>query len=249
MIITGHQPNYLPYLGFFHKIAKADVFVIVDNVQFVKRGPFGWIHRNRIRTSDGWGWLTVPVMTRGKFTQNINEVLIDNQLPWQRKHWKSIEWHYKSAPYFNKYKDIFSGIYGQKYEYLSELNEKIIATMLGLLGLKTRVEKTSALKTSGKAAELIINFCRQLGGTSYISGIHGRDYLKQDLFGAGGIELIFQDFSHPVYEQVYKEKFEPYMSTLDLLFNYGDNSMDVIMNGAGKGFVDGNLREETGEYD
>ena len=249
MHITGHQPNYLPYLGFFHKIATADVFVVVDNVQFVKRGPFGWIHRNRIRTADGWIWLTVPVMTKGKFTQNINEVLIDNQLPWQRKHWKSIEWHYKSAPYFNKYKDVFSEIYGQKYEYLWELNEKIIMTMLGLLGIKISVEKTSAMGAGGKAAGLIIDFCKKLGGTSYISGIHGRDYLQDGLFRENGIDLVFQDFRHPVYDQVYKDRFEPYMSTLDLLFNYGDKSLDVIKNGAGKGYVEGGLKEDTGEYD
>src|SRR3989338_6081487 len=101
MLITGHQPNYIPYAGFFHKIVQAEAFVIVDNVQFVKRGPFGWIHRNKIRTQSGWDWLTVPVITKGKFSQKINETIIDNKMPWRRKHWKTIEFNYRKAPHFD----------------------------------------------------------------------------------------------------------------------------------------------------
>ncbi|HVR84338.1 MAG TPA: WbqC family protein, partial [Planctomycetota bacterium] len=93
MILTGHQPNYLPYAGFFEKIARSDRFLVVDNVQFVKRGTFGWMHRNRIRSGspEGWDWLSVPILSKGRYTQEIREAEIDNSTPWPRKHWRSIE--------------------------------------------------------------------------------------------------------------------------------------------------------------
>src|SRR3989339_1677411 len=145
MLITGHQPNYLPYIGFFHKVSLADTLVIVDVVQYVKRGPFGWINRNRIRTPQGWIWLTVPVKTKGKFHQSIMETEIDNSTPWARKHLKSIERNYQNAPYFHKYFEFLQEIYQKQWLLLPELNEAIIRYIIGQLGIKTRIVKASQL--------------------------------------------------------------------------------------------------------
>lgn len=229
MILTGHQPNYLPYLGFFHKIVLADTFVIVDNTQFVKRGPFGWIHRNKIRTPEGWMWLTIPVETKGKFTQTIRETMIDNSTPWRRKHWKSIEWHYKKAPFFHLYADSFREIYSREWSSLAELNQTLILKHIELLGIKVRIEIGSLMNLTGKASHLVLELCRKTGADTYISGIHGKDYLDLALFEKEGIKIVFQDFKHPSYNQAYPGEFVPNLSTIDLLFNHGPESMDILM--------------------
>ncbi|MCH7805266.1 MAG: WbqC family protein, partial [Acidobacteria bacterium] len=151
MIVTGHQPNYLPYPGFFEKIARADLFIIVDNVQFVKRGPFGWIHRNKVRTEKGWDWLTVPVLTKGKFTQSIRETRINGAQPWARKHWRTIEWNYRKAPHFGKYADGLRTIFDRKWEWIWELNVELIHLIMGWLEIKTPVKIASEMGVEGQA--------------------------------------------------------------------------------------------------
>ena len=99
MIVAGHQPEFIPYMGFFSKISKADVFVIVDHIQFNKKY---FQNRNKIKTREGWMWLTVPVITKGRFEQKIREVEINNSLNWQRKHWASITLNYQKAPFFKE---------------------------------------------------------------------------------------------------------------------------------------------------
>src|SRR3989338_4093764 len=133
MLVAAHQPNYLPYCGFFHKIAHCDVFVIIDTVQFVKNGAFAWQHRNRVRSNNGWMWLTVPVLTKGKSAQKINEVEIMNDINWRHKHWQSIYQNYKKAPHFYKYSDFFEHIYKTKWDRLLDLNMKMIFYLLKVL--------------------------------------------------------------------------------------------------------------------
>lgn len=231
MRVTGHQPNYLPYLGFFHKIACADLFVVVDNTQFVKRGPFGWIHRNRIRTDakEGWSWLTVPVLTKGKFSQRINETNIDNELPWQRKHLKTIEWHYRKAPYFNTYMRFLRSVLERKTAILSDLTETLIRGLLDLMDIGTRTVRASELGISGKGTSYVVDLCKKTGATTYISGIHGKDYLDESAFAAAGVKLEYQQFAHPLYRQVYTDRFVPNLSIIDLLMNEGPRSKELLM--------------------
>jgi hypothetical protein len=234
MRATGHQPNYLPYLGFFHKIACADLYVIVDNTQFVKRGPFGWIHRNRIRTDarEGWSWLTVPVLTKGKFEQGINETHIDNELPWQRKHIKAIEWHYRKAPYFDTYMRFLRSVLEKNALIISDLTEALIRGLLDLLGIGTKIVKASELGISGKGTGYVVDLCKKTGATTYISGVHGRDYLDESLFATARVKLEYQQFAHPVYRQVYTDRFVPNLAIIDLLMNEGDRSKDILMSPA-----------------
>jgi len=238
MLITGHQPNYLPYIGFFHKVSLADTFVIVDVVQYVKRGPFGWINRNRIRTAQGRIWLTVPVKTKGKFHQSIMETEIDNSTPWARKHLKSIERSYQNAPYFNEYFEFFHQVYHKQWTLLEELNESIIRYLIDALGIKVKIVRASQLgldyklpdadnKNDDSATELIIQMCRKLNFDSYLHGKHGQDYLNEGMMKKSNIISYFQEFKHPIYTQQH-EPFMPEMSVIDLLFNHGDRSMGII---------------------
>lgn len=230
MTLAGHQPNYLPYLGFFHKLACCDLFVIVDNVQFVKRGPFGWMHRNKIRTHDGWMWLTVPVLTRGRFTQKIVDTMINNQVDWRRKHWKAIYLNYKKTPYFRKYSDFFYQIYGREWDKIAELNEAIILYIKEQLGIKTRVLRASEVGVQGGASDLIVDMCKRTGADKYLHGKHGQDYIDESKFLENNIECLYQDFEHPVYEQL-RKPFIPFLSAIDLLFNEGEASLEILMNG------------------
>jgi len=229
MLLTGHQPNYLPYPGLFHKIAIADAFIIVDNVQFVKRGPFGWMNRNKIRTKDGWGWLTVPVITKGKFTQSILETKINNNLPWGRKHWRAIKLNYSKAAYFDKYAGFLEPIYEKRWEGLCELNIEMIKILLQLLGIKKDVMRTSTLGIRGESTQLIINMCKKVGASAYLSGIHGRDYLDENLMGQNNIKLVYQKFSAPQYQQCQRGPFIPNLSIIDMLFNCGEGTLKLLL--------------------
>ena len=232
MILTAHQPNYLPYAGFFHKVARADRFLVVDNVQFVKRGPFGWMHRNRIRTNSpqGWDWLSVPVLTKGKFTQRICDAEIDPAVPWARKHWKAIEWNYRRARYFGDYAAEFRGLYERPWARFTDLACAFIELLLRLLGVPRAFDRASALGVEGQSTGLVLNLCRAAGADTYLSGVHGRDYLDVPQFEKSGIRLVFQEFSCPEYPQCWPGPFVPNLSVIDLLFNCGPDSLRV-MNG------------------
>jgi hypothetical protein len=231
MILTGHQPNYLPYPGFFEKIARADRFVVVDDVQYVKRGPFGWMHRNRVRAENpqGWDWLSVPVLSAGKFTQKIREAKIDPVLPWARKHWKTLEWNYRKAPYFADYAPEIAKVYEQPWEMFCELTCAFIDLFLRLLGIRTPVVRQSALGVVGESSQLIVNLCKATGADTYLSGVHGKDYLDPAVVEAGGVRVVFQDWACPPYDQHRPGPFVPDLSVVDLLFNCGPDSLKVIL--------------------
>lgn len=227
MIITGHQPNYLPYLGFFHKISLAETFVLVDTVQYVKRGPFGWINRNKIRTSQGGQWLTVPVLSRGKFGQKIIDTMIDNSKPWPHQHGRAISLSYQKAPYFKDHQDFFHEVYQKKWEKLADLSETIIRYLINALGIKVNITRTSLIGAEGKGDDLIIDICKKLGADTYVHGKHGKDYIDPQKFADNHIKCIYQEFQHPVYRQLY-EPFIPRMSVIDLLFNCGPESLRIL---------------------
>ena len=230
MILTGHQPNYLPYLGFLHKIARSDAFVLVDTTQFVKRGPFGWIHRNRIRASnaEGWMWLSVPVLTSGRFTQPISEARIDDRVPWRRKHWRSLDLAYRRYPHFADHAAFFEGLYARPWERLAELNEAVIRYLLEAFGIRVPFHRSSELKPEGAATELILDLCRKLKADAYLSGVHGRDYLDIPAFGRSGVDLRFSDFAHPAYSQAPYEGFVPNLAAVDLLFAAGPRAGEIL---------------------
>lgn len=227
MILTAHQPVYLPWLGLFHKIALADAFCYFDDVQYLKKD---WNNRNKIKTPQGPLWLTVPVLTSEHREKAIREIEINNATSWRKKHLSSISNNYRKAPYFEKYAPFFEDVYGRKWKYLSELNEYMLKWFLKELGINVAYHKASELHFEGAKSELVLDMCKKLKADTYIFGALGKEYAKEEDFTAAGIQIEFQEYHHPVYPQLYGD-FVPYMSIIDLLFNCGDKSLEILMSG------------------
>lgn len=221
----------MPYPGFFHKMMNCDRFVYVDNVEFVGRGPFGWIHRNKIRLHNkDEHWLTVPVYQKDRYHQNINEVEIANEESWQDKHWKSIYYNYKDAPYFEEYEDELRSIYEDTWQKLVNLNIRLLEFFADALSIDAPRSVSSEDDISGESTQLIINLCGHYDGDDYLSGQHGRDYLDRELVKDSDIEVLFQNFECPEYPQQY-DGFVPNLSTLDMLMNCGPKTRELIEEG------------------
>jgi len=225
MILSVHQPHYLPWIGYFHKLEKSDMFVFLDNVQYKKRE---FQNRNKIKTPDGWTWLTVPVLTKGRYKQLIKEVMVDNSKDWRHEHWKSIKRCYNRAPFFQEYYDVFEELYSQKWERLAELNIHVVKFLMSFLKIETPCFLESKFDIDATSTERIIQLCKHLKADVYLSGVGGKAYMDEERFKEEGITLRYQEFKHPEYYQLYGN-FEPYMSVIDLLFNHGNHSRDLLL--------------------
>ena len=168
MILTAHQPVYLPWLGLFHKISLAETFVYFDQVQYL---PKDWMNRNKIRTKDGSIWLTVPVLRKGYRDLKTSEIEINNSTNWQKKHLRSISLNYKKSPYFENYIPFFEDVYSRKWEFLGDLNEYMLKWFLDELGIKVNFLNAKNFKFQGEKSSLILNMCKKLDASTYISGI------------------------------------------------------------------------------
>ena len=229
MILAAHQLHYLPWLRYFHKIASCDTFVILDNIQFNKNG---WQNRNKIKTPAGEFVLTVPILQ--KFQQSLSEVQIDKQQPWKRKHSGALESNYRKSPYFKDHETFFRKLYQSDWDRLNELNYKILFYLLKALGIQTRVIRSSELSLEGEATERLVGICKELGAKIYLTGAYAAQvYLDSSLFEREGIKLLFQEFECPAYPQAYPEKgFLPELSIVDLLFNAGPKSLEILLQGS-----------------
>lgn len=227
LFVAGHQPHYIPWIGYFSKIMQADMFCLVDSVQYEKKY---FQNRSKIRSWSGEIWLTVPVITHGRFDQSISMVEIDNSVPWRRKHWKSIYTGYKKAPHFERYADFFKDIYQRDWRYLADLDEHIIRGVLSLLDIQREIKRTSLFIPEGAKTDLLIDICLKTGCGGYLSGTGGsRQYVDEEKFSAAGVEHRFQVFEHPTYPQVHGG-FVPRMAIIDLLFNCGPDSSTIVRN-------------------
>lgn len=228
MIVSINQPAYLPWLGYFHRIAASDVHVVLDHVQFEKNS---FTNRNKIRTKEGSCWLTVPLKTSGRFGDlAITETEIANERPWAGKHWSSIRLNYSKAKYFQQNADFFEAVFSHSWPRLNPLLREITAYMLDAFAIRTRILFSSELEPSARKSELVLQLCAKVGATCYLSGSLGRNYLDEAAFRRAGIAVSYQDFRHPTYTQVYGG-FEPFMAAIDLLFNCGPAGLDIIMQG------------------
>ncbi len=225
MRIAIMQPGYLPWLGFFELMHKCDLFVLFDDVQYTKKD---WRSRNRIRTKDGWQWLSVPVQTRGRRFQLICEAQIDYSSHWQYKHIKALETNYHKAEFFEDYFPAVKKILAHKWEYLCDLDLELIKWLSGHVGIRKEIVRSSELKTSGRREEKIIAVCKALGAQELYDSKAAAGFLMKEEFDKHGIGLVFQDYSHPVYRQIHVP-FEPFMSTIDLLFNCGPRSSAIVL--------------------
>ncbi len=227
MILTAHQPVYLPWLGLFHKIAISDAFCYFDDVQYQVKD---FNNRNKIKTANGDIWLTVPVLTKGYRDKKIREIEINNTIDWRKKHWRSIYINYKKTPFFERYASFLEEIYKKDWQYLADLNEYMLKWFMEQLGIKVKYSKASELNLEGYKSELVLDMCKKLGADIYVFGALGKDYAKEENFMKNGVNIYFQDYHHPVYPQAFGQ-FLPYLSIIDLLFNRGDKSLEVLMSG------------------
>ncbi|MBV9573584.1 MAG: WbqC family protein [Acidobacteriales bacterium] len=231
MIVSINQPAYLPWLGYFHRIAASDAHVVLDHVQFEKNS---FINRNKIRTPEGWRWLTVPVKTAGKFGDlPINQTEIANDKPWSDGHWQNLRLHYSRAPFFAQHAGFFENIYSRQWEKLADVTREITAYLLNAFEIRTKLYYSSQMNFSGKKDELVLSLCRELNATTYLSGPLGRNYLRQEIFHDAKIAVRFDDYAHPQYAQAYPG-FEPNLAAIDLLFNAGPESLTIV-SGSQKG--------------
>ncbi len=227
MILTAHQPVYLPWLGLFHKIALADKYVFFNEVQYL---PKDWMNRNKIKTNSVSTMLTVPVLRKGHRDNITSNLLINNSEKWKKKHLRSIYINYKKTPFFDDYYSFFEDTYSRDWDYLDDLNEHMLKWFLQKLNIKTEFLKASDFDFVGTKSNLVLNMCKKLCADTYIFGSLGKDYANKEEFSDENIKLVFQDYNHPNYSQLHGE-FVSNLSIIDLLFNCGKKSYDVLMSG------------------
>ena len=224
MIVSGHQPEYLPYFGFLCKVIHADVFVLVDHVQFLEKA---FQNRNYIRSATDRILLTVPVVTKGRWRQSIRDVEIHNQIGWARRHWKSISLNYRKAPFFEAHGERLEALYDRPWRWLVDLDAALISLVMDGLGIKKKVLFSSELGVTGHKTDLLLDICRAVGAHTYLSGAGARVYVDEAKFGEAGLAHEFVELRPPVYRQCHPG-FVPNLAGIDLLFNCGPAAHDVI---------------------
>lgn len=225
MIAAIHQPNYIPWLGYFYKMAKSDVFVILDNVQFSRRGL---THKNKIKSPDGELNVILPVYYQEG--EGINSIRIKDNSDWRQTHLNYFKYNYTKAKHFDIYFEDLKQIYEKDWIYMYELNMEIIKYIMTKLGIEKPLIYASSLNPEGKSTELLLDLCKKTGADTYLSGMGGKKYMDESRFAAEGINLEFSEFKHPAYPQLWGD-FIPNLSILDLLFNCGEASPEILMSG------------------
>jgi hypothetical protein len=216
-IATIHQPQYLPYLGFFHKVAHADVLVVLDDVQFLKRG---FQHRNRIKTPQGWQWITVPVSPGSR--QLLPDVRVSGGEDWAAKHEKAITLNYARAPHFAELSAGVFEVLHRPHDRLVELDLALMRWALDLLGIEVEVVRSSAYAVETAKSERLTDLCRAVRAETYLSGEGARSYMDLDVFARAGVEVRWQAFDPPAYEQLFPAQgFVPDLAIVDTLFCCG----------------------------
>lgn len=228
--VAIHQPNYLPWLGYFHKMARCDIFVVFDDVQLARGKSF--VVRTRVKAANGVQWLSVPVRDKGELRM-IKDVSIAEDDRWQRKHWNTIQLSYRRAPHFAKYEERFRQVYETPWKNLCELNVNLIKLIKEVLGIGAQLVFSSEMNIEATGADKIISIAKYLKADQYITGEGkgSRRYVVEEDFTDNRVELIHQKFAHPIYKQLWGE-FLPGLSTIDLLFNEGERSLELLMKGA-----------------
>lgn len=225
------QSSYLPWLGFFNMVQQSDVFVFFDDVQWTTRD---WRNRNRIRTPQGWTWLTVPVrLNKSYFEYRSNEVEIDYSQPWQKKHLGTFSHCYAKSPFFNQVYPMLENIVGKPHKLAIELNYDIVLAICDYLGLKKRFlySQDMCIPDQVKKSERLLAVLEKVGGiTEYISGPAAKNYLEEDKFKRAGIAVSWHEYHHPFYAQNtwHSGTFISYLSIVDLLFNHGPASLPIL---------------------
>lgn len=224
-LFVMHQPDFLPYLGFFHRLMLADAYVVLDIVKISDRSR-NWTNRDKIKTRNGEKWLTVGTVKYPRGTP-INQIRL-NSTDWRNDNLNLIKANYLKARYFNEIYPNIQELYNYECEYLYEFNMRSIMMLNELFGIQVEILYAHDLDVVGSKNELNVDILKKLDAKEYLSGIGARDFHNQQLFDEAGINVIWQDFKHPVYPQQFGE-FIPYLSSIDMLFNCGIEESRRIM--------------------
>jgi hypothetical protein len=231
MIVTIHQPDFLPWIGFFNKVRLSDLLVIGDLVQYRDKG---YQNRNRIKTAVGAHWLTVPILHN--WGQSILNVQIcanpENGRTWHQLHLKTLQVNYSKAPYYDEYIGIFEKIYKKPQNRLADSNLDILKSIFEILDINVPMKRNSEICSNTD----IVEICKAVDADTYLSGPMGGKHMNEDLMTENKIRILWNNYEHPVYKQLFmKLGFIPYMSIIDLIFNEGPESIEIIKSGF-KGF-------------
>ncbi len=218
MILSAHQPAYLPWLGYFDKLLRSDVFVFLDTVQYEKNS---FTNRNKVKTPNGAVWLTVPVKAKGHLSSSLKQLSIDNTQKWRQNHLKTIYLNYKKAPRFEECYPRLESLYAKEFESLTDLCFEHLQFWISEMDSNRKIIKLSDLPINTKKSDLILDLCKHFGAGTYISGALGKDYLDEESFSKEGIKIEYQDYKHPTYGQLWGE-FLPTMGFVDFWMNCSD---------------------------
>ena len=214
--VVIHQPDFLPYLGFFHRFLHADVYVVLDHVQFSRRG---WTHRDQVKSRNGPAWLSLSVKKCAIDTP-IGDVELSPHPSWREDNLNMIDENYRGTPYFDLIFGRLEQVYNLPLQEMMALNLSFLDLLCEWLGIRIERVHSSMLEPAGTKSEMIAGLVAAAQGTHYLSGLGAKDYHEQLPFERRGIDVVWQDFKHPNYTQQFGA-FVPYLSTIDALFNLG----------------------------
>jgi hypothetical protein len=227
VIVASHQPAYLPWLGYFDKLIRSDVFVVSDDVQYTRSDYF---NRNYVKTANGRVLLTVPVSMQSNSRPPICELRLAS-VPWQQRHLATVQAAYRRAPCFDELWPELQALYSRPATHLHRLCFDHLAFWLDWLGVQTTIKRASELSAQGTKSERVLSICNLLSATSYLAGAGARDYLDVAAFERSGVAVSFQNYKPVAYTQLYGA-FEPRLGVVDLAMNVPRNELvDVILAG------------------
>jgi hypothetical protein len=222
-----HQPDFMPYLGFFDRLLHADVLVLLDSVQYVDATSRSWTHRDKIKTPQGERWISLSVKSAARDTP-INKIELSDSVDWRRNHLNLLQQNYRKSAFFSEIFPFVQALYDSPYTLLADFNRASIELLMGLLDIQIEILPASRFATHGRSNELLVEILKEVGASRYLSGIGARAYFRPEPFEAAGIEVTWQNFVHPIYPQLHGD-FIPHLSSIDLLFNCGiARSRDIL---------------------
>jgi len=222
------QPAYLPWLGYFERMQLCDRVVMLNHVDIDKNSKTKFVNRNKIRTPQGWTWLVVPINTSSLSGElKINKIKVAPGTEWAQKHCKTISANYSRSPFYSEKYKLLESHLKQNHQLIEQVNYPLINLLCEWLGIKSEIIKSSDLNCQSRKDDLILEICKKLGARTYLSGPFGRDYLTSQKFQEAGIEIQYHEYEVIEYNQAWPG-FEPNMSAVDLIFNYGPEAPSFI---------------------
>ena len=229
-LVVIHQPDFMPYLGFFQRLVTADVYIVLDQVQFVRGSSKALTNRDKIKTAEGEKWIHVGIK-KAPFRSCINEIQLSKENSWRERSLNLIKENYRKAPYFDEIYPFIQELYSLECEKMIDFNMASIRMLMSLFYIEdTEIIYASELQAEGKSNELVVNLVKAAGCSRYLSGTGARNYFIPEVYERAGVEVIWQKFEHPIYPQQFGE-FIPYLSSFVLLLNCGrERSSEIIRN-------------------